>query len=341
MTGCRCRWSTASRAPWRQAELLVRTQPVPHREGSYAPPPTKPHRGLPDARGRAARAPFPLIPAKSSVPHAPRESFPCRRCPPVPCWPPCWPPPACCRPPPRTASRSRSSARPAATGMIQKNKEKPFFDEFAKRTGLAIDADYKAVDQLGIKDTEQLRVMKAGLFDIVSLRVSQNSRDEPTLAGHGPGRRRARLRNRAQGLRGLLRHAGPAAAEELPGQAAGRVALRPADPVLQEAAHAAVRSEGHEGARVRPEPGQVHRKRGRHAGAAVVHRSAPEPVAGRGRLRDHRPQLGQFVELARGDHAPVPAGLPDGAQRLRDHDEGLEPPEARRAEEAGPPPSRR
>lgn len=73
--------------------------------------------------------------------------------------------------------------QPAATGMVQKNKEKPFFDEFSKRTGLPIDADYKGVDQLGIKDTEQLRIMKAGLFDIVSLRVSQNSRDEPTLLG--------------------------------------------------------------------------------------------------------------------------------------------------------------
>jgi TRAP-type transport system periplasmic protein len=73
--------------------------------------------------------------------------------------------------------------QPAATGLIQKNKEKPFFDDFAKRTGLPIDADYKSIDSLGIKDTEQLRVMKAGLFDIVSLRVSQNSRDEPTLLG--------------------------------------------------------------------------------------------------------------------------------------------------------------
>ncbi|MEP7283387.1 MAG: ABC transporter substrate-binding protein, partial [Rubrivivax sp.] len=62
--------------------------------------------------------------------------------------------------------------QPAATGLIQKNKEKPFFEEFAKRTGLPIDADYKTIDSLGIKDTEQLRVMKAGLFDIVSLRVS-------------------------------------------------------------------------------------------------------------------------------------------------------------------------
>ncbi|MEO8281422.1 MAG: ABC transporter substrate-binding protein, partial [Ideonella sp.] len=43
--------------------------------------------------------------------------------------------------------------QPAATGLIQKNKEKPFFDDFAKRTGLPIDADYKSIDSLGIKDT--------------------------------------------------------------------------------------------------------------------------------------------------------------------------------------------
>lgn len=77
----------------------------------------------------------------------------------------------------------KAVGQPAATGLIQKNKEKPFFDEFSKRTGLPFDADYKSIDSLGIKDTEQLRVMKAGLFDIVSLRVSQNSRDEPTLLG--------------------------------------------------------------------------------------------------------------------------------------------------------------
>ncbi len=77
----------------------------------------------------------------------------------------------------------KAIGQPAATGLVQKNMEKPFFDHFAERTGLDIDVDYKPVDQLGIKDTEQLRVMKAGLFDIVSLRVSQNSRDEPTLLG--------------------------------------------------------------------------------------------------------------------------------------------------------------
>lgn len=73
--------------------------------------------------------------------------------------------------------------QPLATGLIQKNKEQPFFENFAERTGLPIEAEYKPIDTLGIKDTEQLRVMKAGLFDIVSLRVSQNSRDEPALLG--------------------------------------------------------------------------------------------------------------------------------------------------------------
>ncbi|MDW5440926.1 TRAP transporter substrate-binding protein [Polaromonas sp. SM01] len=77
----------------------------------------------------------------------------------------------------------KAIGQPLATGLIQKNKEQPFFENFAARTGLPIDVDYKPIDTLGIKDTEQLRVMKTGLFDLVSLRVSQNSRDEPTLLG--------------------------------------------------------------------------------------------------------------------------------------------------------------
>ncbi len=79
--------------------------------------------------------------------------------------------------------RFKVIGQPLATGLIQKNKEQPFFEHFAEKTGLPIDVDYKPIDTLGLKDTEQLRVMKAGLFDIVSLRVSQNSRDEPTLLG--------------------------------------------------------------------------------------------------------------------------------------------------------------
>jgi hypothetical protein len=71
----------------------------------------------------------------------------------------------------------KAIGQPLATGLIQKNKEQPFFEHFAERTGLPIDVDYKPIDTLGLKDTEQLRIMKAGLFDLVSLRESQNSRD--------------------------------------------------------------------------------------------------------------------------------------------------------------------
>jgi len=54
---------------------------------------------------------------------------------------------------------------------------------FAERTGIDAKVDYKPMDVTGIKDTEQLRVLKAGLFDIISLRMSQVSRDAPTILG--------------------------------------------------------------------------------------------------------------------------------------------------------------
>ena len=77
----------------------------------------------------------------------------------------------------------KAIGQPLATGLVQKNKEQPFFESLAQKTGLPIEVDYKPIDTLGVKDTEQLRMMKSGLFEIVSLRVSQNSRDEPTVLG--------------------------------------------------------------------------------------------------------------------------------------------------------------
>lgn len=77
----------------------------------------------------------------------------------------------------------RVMGQPVATGLIQKNVEQPFFENFSEETGLDIAADYKPIDVTGIKDTEQLRILKNGLFDIVSLRLSQVSRDEPTILG--------------------------------------------------------------------------------------------------------------------------------------------------------------
>ncbi len=73
--------------------------------------------------------------------------------------------------------------QPAATGLIQKNVEQPFFENFAEKSGIDAAVDYKPMDVTGIKDTEQLRILKSGLFDIISLRLSQVSRDEPTILG--------------------------------------------------------------------------------------------------------------------------------------------------------------
>ena len=70
-----------------------------------------------------------------------------------------------------------------ATGLIQQKKEQPFFENMAKITGLPVEVDYKPQDVLGLKDTDGLRVLKSGLFDIVSLRLAQVSRDEPFLLG--------------------------------------------------------------------------------------------------------------------------------------------------------------
>ena len=85
--------------------------------------------------------------------------------------------------PPLLADTLRVMGQPVATGLIQKNVEQPFFENFAERTGLSFSADYQPVDVTGIKDTEQLRVLSNGLFDIISLRLSQVSRDEPTILG--------------------------------------------------------------------------------------------------------------------------------------------------------------
>lgn len=73
--------------------------------------------------------------------------------------------------------------QPIATGLIQKNIEQPFFEDFAARTGIDATVNYQPLDMTGIKDTEQLRILKAGLFDIISLRMSQVSRDEPIILG--------------------------------------------------------------------------------------------------------------------------------------------------------------
>ena len=77
----------------------------------------------------------------------------------------------------------KALGQPGATGEIQKNLEAPFFAELAERTGLDLDVSFQTLDQTGIKGAEELRILKSGLFDIISLRLQQVSRDEPMILG--------------------------------------------------------------------------------------------------------------------------------------------------------------
>lgn len=73
--------------------------------------------------------------------------------------------------------------QPAGSGLIAQQKEQPFFTNLAERTGLDINVQYLPVDVAGVPDTDGLRVLRSGLFDIVSLRGPQVSRDEPSILG--------------------------------------------------------------------------------------------------------------------------------------------------------------
>lgn len=69
------------------------------------------------------------------------------------------------------------------TGLIQKNYEQPFFENFAEKTGVPINVTYSPLDVTGLKTEETLRVLKSGLFDVVALRAAQAARDDPFLLG--------------------------------------------------------------------------------------------------------------------------------------------------------------
>lgn len=80
-------------------------------------------------------------------------------------------------------AKLRVAGNLVAAGLLQQQREQPFFENFAKTSGLPIDMDYKPMDVLGVKDSDGLRVIRSGLFDIVALRLAQTSRDDPMLLG--------------------------------------------------------------------------------------------------------------------------------------------------------------
>ncbi|GLK86154.1 TRAP transporter substrate-binding protein [Ancylobacter defluvii] len=77
----------------------------------------------------------------------------------------------------------RVLGQPSGSGLIAQQKERPFFEKLAEKTGLDVKVEYLPVDVAGIPDTDGLRILKSGLFDIVSIRGPQVSRDEPSVLG--------------------------------------------------------------------------------------------------------------------------------------------------------------
>ncbi|MDZ4311030.1 MAG: ABC transporter substrate-binding protein, partial [Cypionkella sp.] len=77
----------------------------------------------------------------------------------------------------------RVLGQPSGSGLIAQQKEMPYFEALAEKTGLDIKIEYLPVDVAGIPDTDGLRVLRSGLFDIVSIRGPQVSRDEPSVLG--------------------------------------------------------------------------------------------------------------------------------------------------------------
>lgn len=77
----------------------------------------------------------------------------------------------------------RVLGQPSGSGLIAQQKEQPFFEKLAEASGLDIKVEYLPIDVAGIPDTDALRILKSGLFDIISIRGPQVSRDEPSVLG--------------------------------------------------------------------------------------------------------------------------------------------------------------
>lgn len=77
----------------------------------------------------------------------------------------------------------RVLGQPVGSGLIQQKKEQPFFENLTETSGINATFEYLPVDVAGIPDNDGMRVVRTGLFDIVSFRGPQVSRDEPTMLG--------------------------------------------------------------------------------------------------------------------------------------------------------------
>jgi TRAP-type C4-dicarboxylate transport system substrate-binding protein len=61
--------------------------------------------------------------------------------------------------------------------------EAPFFTTLSDATGIPLKVSYNAMDQLGIQASDALRMLKSGVFDVMSVQIGQASRDDPFFEG--------------------------------------------------------------------------------------------------------------------------------------------------------------
>lgn len=70
-----------------------------------------------------------------------------------------------------------------ANNPQQQTLEKPFWGEMDKRTKGQFSAQYRSIDELGMKGFEVLRTLKSGAFDLVTFQLTHISGDDPTFLG--------------------------------------------------------------------------------------------------------------------------------------------------------------
>lgn len=73
--------------------------------------------------------------------------------------------------------------QPSTAGKPQRDLEAPFFQQLASRAQVPLIVDYQTADTYGLKDSHQLKALRDGRLDIVSLRFMHNIENEQVLLG--------------------------------------------------------------------------------------------------------------------------------------------------------------
>ena len=84
---------------------------------------------------------------------------------------------------PVAAFELRVAGSVSATGKIQSDKERPFFEELGKRTGLPLAINYQPIDRMDMDPEEGLELLQHNIVDLISLGVAVISKRDPFFLG--------------------------------------------------------------------------------------------------------------------------------------------------------------